>query len=184
MAQMPTLQTARLLLRPFAESDAADVQLLAGDHAIADTTLNIPHPYEDGMAEEWIATHRPRFEAGESLTFAITLSDTGGLVGAIGLDINQRFQTAEVGYWVGKPYWGLGYCTEAARAVLDHAFHVLYLHRVHACHLSRNPASGRVMQKLGMVHEGRSRQHVKRWDAYEDLERYGILRDEWLASSS
>jgi hypothetical protein len=59
MNELPRLGTERLLLRPFALSDAADVLRLAGDRAIADTTLNIPHPYEAGMAEEWIATHAP-----------------------------------------------------------------------------------------------------------------------------
>ena len=69
MKQCPTLHTQRLILRPFEMADARDVQRLAGDHAIADTTLNIPHPYEDGMAEQWIATHQPQFEAGEQANF-------------------------------------------------------------------------------------------------------------------
>jgi RimJ/RimL family protein N-acetyltransferase len=179
VTQRPTLHTGRLLLRPFDQSDAAEVQRLAGDWVIADTTLNIPHPYQDGMAEEWIATHQPKFEAGELVNFAIILRDTGDLIGAMGLVINARFQRAGLGYWIGKPHWGQGYCTEAGRAVVDYAFDELNLNRVHSCHLTRNPASGRVMQKLGMVHEGRARQHVKRWDVYEDLELYGILRCEW-----
>ncbi len=179
MKQRPTLQTERLTLRPFEFSDAADVQRLAGDWAIADTTLNIPHPYQDGMAEEWISTHQPRYEAGELVNFAITLQETGDLIGATGLVISQRFQRAELGYWVGQPYWNQGYCTEAGCAVLEYAFTVLHLHRVHACHLARNIASGRVMQKLGMTCEGLARQHVKRWEAYEDLVLYGILRSEW-----
>lgn len=179
VTQRPTLHTGRLLLRPFDQSDAAEVQRLAGDWVIADTTLNIPHPYQDGMAEEWIATHQPKFEAGKLVNFAIILRDTGDLIGAMGLVINARFQRAGLGYWIGKPHWGQGYCTEAGRAVVDYAFDELNLNRVHSCHLTRNPASGRVMQKLGMVHEGRARQHVKRWDVYEDLELYGILRCEW-----
>lgn len=179
MKHRPTLHTQRLDLRPFRLSDAAEVQRLAGDRAIADTALNIPHPYVDGVAEEWISTHQPRFEAGELVSFAISLRQTGELIGAIGLVVNQRFQRAELGYWIGKPYWNQGYCTEAGRAVLEYAFTVLHLHRVHACHLVRNPSSGRVMQKLGMVQEGVARQHVKRWEVYEDLALYGILKSEW-----
>ena len=106
--EFPRLETARLLLRQFALSDAADVQRLAGDRAIADTTLMIPHPYEDGMAEQWIGTHAPKFEAGEQMTLAITLGESGHLVGAVSLSIDARFDRAELGYWVGKPHWGGG----------------------------------------------------------------------------
>lgn len=174
----PILETERLRLRPFAASDAVDVQRLAGDRAVADTTLNVPHPYEVGAAEQWISTHQPKFEAGELANFAVTRLDSGELVGAIGLRIVQRSDRAELGYWIGKPYWGRGYCTEAGTAVLDYGFNVLGLNRIHASHLSRNPASGRVMQKLGMQHEGTARQHAKKWDRYEDLVLYGLLRDE------
>jgi ribosomal-protein-alanine N-acetyltransferase len=65
--------------------------------------------------------------------------------------------------------------------MLDYAFRDLGLNRVHASHLSRNPASGRVMQKLGMSHEGRLRQHVKKWGIFEDIEKYGILRSEYVS---
>ncbi|MFQ5640761.1 MAG: GNAT family N-acetyltransferase [bacterium] len=179
MKRQPTLKTQRLLLRPFELTDAKDVQRLAGERAIADTTLNIPHPYADGMAEEWISTHQPKFEAGELVNFAIILQKQNELVGAIGLVIVTRFQRAELGYWIGKPFWGKGYCTEAAYAVLDYAFHTLHLNRVHASYLIRNPASGRVMQKLGMKYEGCARQHIKKWDQFEDLELYAVLKEDW-----
>ena len=159
MKQRATLHTQRLILRPFEIADALDVQRLAGDQAIADTTLNIPHPYEDGMAEQWISTRQPQFEAGELANFAIVLRATGELVGAIGLVINRRFDHAELGYWIGRPYWKQGFCTEAGRAVLRYGFTELNLNRIHAYYLSRNPAPGRVMEKLGMTREGLLRQH-------------------------
>lgn len=183
MKERPTIETERILLRPFELSDAKDVQRLAGDRAIADTTLNIPHPYKDGTAEEWISTHQPKFEAGELLNFAIVLRTSSELVGAIGLRIVPRFERAELGYWIGRQYWKNGYCTEAGRAVLQYGFSVLKLNRVHASHFRRNPASGRVMQKMGMTHEGCARQHVKRWDSFEDLELYGILREQWIRNT-
>jgi RimJ/RimL family protein N-acetyltransferase len=179
MKQQATLQTERLILRPFAMADARDVHRLAGDRAIADTTLNVPHPYQDGMAEQWIATHQPEFEAGELANFAVVLRGTGELVGAIGLMIHRRFDRAELGYWIGRPYWKQGYCTEAGRAVLAYGFTELNLNRIHASYLSRNPASGRVMEKLGMTREGVLRQHVKKWDRFEDLELFAILKQEW-----
>ena len=179
MAKRPELITDRLLLRPFTLADAPVAQQLAGDRDIASNTLNIPHPYENGMAEEWISTHQEQFEQGESVIFAITLRNDDGLIGAIGLTINQRYERAELGYWIGKPYWGNGYCTEAAKAVLHYGFTVLGLHRIYATHMSRNPASGRVMEKIGMKYEGCSRQHAKRWDVFEDLKMYAILKSEY-----
>jgi len=175
----PALRTRRLFLRPFELSDGEDLRRLAGDRAIADTTLQIPHPYEVGMAEEWILTQRPRFEAGEQVVFAVVLRESDQLIGAMGLVIEGKFRRAELGYWIGRPYWRNGYCTEAAQAVLEYGFRSLNLNRIHAYHFKRNPASGRVMQKLGMKHEGSAPQHVMKWGVFEDVELYGILRSGW-----
>jgi RimJ/RimL family protein N-acetyltransferase len=177
MPRQPSLKTARLLLRPFRQADADEVQRLAGDRDVADTTLKIPHPYEDGMAEKWIANHRDWFDRGEQAVFAITLSDDGRLLGAVGLRIEREDQRAELGYWIGKPYWGQGFCTEAARATVRFGFQQMGLHRIQACHLARNAASGRVLQKIGMTREGRLRQHTRKWDAFEDIEIYGIVAE-------
>ena len=87
MKERPTLETTRLTLRPFTVSDASDVQRLAGERDIASTTLNIPHPYEEGMAEQWIASHQERYEKGELVNFAITLRADRALIGAIGLQL-------------------------------------------------------------------------------------------------
>jgi RimJ/RimL family protein N-acetyltransferase/predicted N-acetyltransferase YhbS len=175
----PALRTRRLFLRPFELSDGEDLRRLAGDRAIADTTLQIPHPYEVGMAEEWILTQQPRFEAGEQVVFAVVLRESDQLIGAMGLVIEGKFRRAELGYWIGRPYWRNGYCTEAAQAVLEYGFRSLNLNRIHAYHFKRNPASGRVMQKLGMKHEGSAPQHVMKWGLFEDVELYGILRSGW-----
>lgn len=175
---MPILTTPRLVLRPFVVDDAGEVQRLAGEREIAATTLTIPHPYPDGAAEEWIAGHQPAFLRGEQLILAITESDGGRLAGAISLAIKLDHRRAELGYWVGKPYWGRGYCTEAAAAMLRWGFETLALQRIHACHFSGNPASGRVMQKLGMKHEGRFRRHIQKWGEALDVEHYAILREE------
>jgi len=175
----PTLNTRRLVLRPFASADAADVKRLAGDRSVADTTLNIPHPYLDGMAEEWIATHAPGFDAGSLANFAITTLTQGELIGAIGLVIERRFDCAELGYWIANANRNEGYCTEAAKAIVTYGFDALDLNKIYASHLTRNPASGRVMQKLGMTREGLQVQHVKKWDTYEDVVLYGLVREVW-----
>jgi RimJ/RimL family protein N-acetyltransferase len=160
-------------------SDAPRVQLLAGDRDVAKTTQNIAHPYEDGIAEKWIGSHQERFEKDIEVVFAVTIKGRGELVGAIGLTLSLSHESAELGYWVGTPFWGQGYCTEAAHAVLRYAFTDLRLNRVHAHHFSSNPASGRVMQKIGMLHEGHLRQHVKKWGEFLDVEACGILRSEF-----
>ncbi len=179
MKQRPTLQTGRLILRPFTLDDAPEVQRLAGDKAVADTTLNVPYPYEDGVAEEWIGKHQEQFDKGELVNFAITHGRRHYLIGSIGLTINKRFEHAELGYWIAKEYWNNEHCTEAARAVLKYAFGALGLNRIAAHHFVRNPASGRVMQKLGMSYEGCQRQHLKKWDKFEDIVLYGILKNEY-----
>ena len=175
--EFPTLVIDRLIPRPFVLGDAADVQQLAGAIEVASTTLNIPHPYPDGLAEAWIESQQGAHERGEGATCAITLRESGALVGAISLGITAAHERAELGYWIGVPYWNQGYCTEAARAVVRYGFRVLGLRRISAYHFARNPASGRVMQKIGMTHEGTLRQHIKKWGAFEDLICYGLTRD-------
>jgi ribosomal-protein-alanine N-acetyltransferase len=179
MKKQIAIDTSRLQLRFFQMSDAPVVFRLVGDRDIAATTTNIPHPYKEGMAEEWISTHQTKYEEDELINFAITLASTKELIGAIGLMINRDFDRAELGYWVGKPYWGQGYCTEAARAVLHFSFTDLNLNRVYANHYLTNPASGKVMEKIGMKKEGIARQHIKKWGVFHDSVGYGILRSEY-----
>ena len=176
---LPVIDTARLRLRPFQLRDAPAVERLAGDRQVADTTLNIPHPYRPGMAVAWIETHALAFERLELATFAVERLTGQDLVGAISLRIKPAMSRAELGYWIGRPFWNMGFGTEAARATLGFAFHTLGLHRVHATHMLRNPASGRVMQKCGMRREGVLRRHIRKWDVFEDVAVFGILRDEF-----
>lgn len=177
----PTLTSDRLALRPFDEQDAHQVQALAGDRNIADTTLRIPHPYLDGMAEAWIAEHAGQYANGTHAVFAIESKDEQCVVGAISLTLELAFRKAELGYWIGCPWWGRGFATEAAHRIVDFGFRQLKLNRIVARHLVRNPASGKVMQKLGMRHEGTLREDTVKWDRFEDLELYSILRREWPA---
>ncbi|MCG8348774.1 MAG: GNAT family N-acetyltransferase [Chloroflexales bacterium] len=184
MSLQPTLKTQRLILRPFTLDDAPEVQRLAASAEVARTTLNIPHPYEDGMAEAWINTHQPAFEAGTHVTFAITHRTDAVLFGAIGFGFNLTHQHAEMGYWIGMPHWNQGYATEAARMVLTYAFIEYRLHRLYAHHFKHNPASGRVLQKIGMQYEGCLRQHIYRWGEFADVVQYGILRSEWISAQT
>lgn len=172
---LPTLTTGRLVLRPYTLADASEVQRLAGAREIAATTLQMPHPYPDGLAESWIGTHAEAWEARRTLTLAVTLREAGTLIGTVGLALVMEDRRAEMGYWIGVPWWNRGYATEAARAVLDFGFGTLGLHRIMARHLARNPSSGRVMEKLGMTKEGVLRHHVLKWGEFEDLVVYAVL---------
>lgn len=183
MKRYPTLQTERLVLRAFTLKDAPGVQRLVGEWEVARTLLSVPHPYGDSMAEEWISGHRSEFERGESVHFAVVLREQAALCGACGLMINSRDNNAELGYWVGVPHWGLGYATEAAREVVRYGFEELRLHRVYAAHFGSNPASGRVLRKIGMGYEGTRREHHRKWSDYEDRVEYGLLASEWRAAN-
>jgi [ribosomal protein S5]-alanine N-acetyltransferase len=175
---IPTLQTQRLVLRPFTMDDCPMVAELAGDEAIARTTLVIPHPYALSDAEQWIATHVPQHAEGKGVTLAITLRDGGILVGSISLHIDQGNRRAELGYWVGRPYWNRGYASEAARALVEWGFRACPINRIYAYHVAMNPASGRVLQKSGMRFEGVLRQHIVKDGVAHDCPWYGILRSD------
>jgi [ribosomal protein S5]-alanine N-acetyltransferase len=176
------IQTQRLLLRPFTQADAAPLVPAAGAFEVADMTLTIPHPYSIDDARKWIAAMPEGFEKGRNFPMAITIgagSGQGELIGAIGLEVTQPHARAELGYWIAVPRWGKGYATEAARAMLMFAFETLNLQRVTAHHFARNRASGRVLEKIGMKPEGILRQHIKKWNRFEDCVMYGILRDDF-----
>lgn len=179
MEDQPTIRTARLLLRPYVDADAAEVQRLAGDPLVADTTLTIPHPYPDGVAEMWIATHEATWLSGRGAVFAVTRHDDGRLVGTVGLTIRSGQRSTELGYWIGRPYWRLGYATEAAGAVVDFGFTVLSVDLIHAHHFERNPASGRVMQKVGMVEVFFRPGAIAKHGVREDIRGYAITRAQW-----
>jgi [ribosomal protein S5]-alanine N-acetyltransferase len=181
MKQQPTLRTERLILRPFQSSDASAVQQLAGAYEVALNTATVPHPYPDGAAEEWIASQPELFEKDELHNFAMVYGEH--LIGSIGL-IPKGNGIVEIGYWAGVPFWGRGYASEAGRELVRYGFEECGARRIFAGHFGRNPASGRVLQKLGMQYEGTLRQHMYKWGEYLDVVFYGLLRDEWLSSAT
>jgi [ribosomal protein S5]-alanine N-acetyltransferase len=173
------LETLRLKLRPLQMADAPLVSKLAGEKAIASTTRRIPHPYTLEMAENWVASLPELHAKGELLNYAIVLQSTGEFIGSIGLILNATDHHGELGYWIGSPYWNRGYATEAALKMVDYAFEGMQLHRIFALHMTRNPASGRVMQKIGMKKEGTLKEHRYKWGKYEDLAMYGMTEKDY-----
>jgi [ribosomal protein S5]-alanine N-acetyltransferase len=179
----PVIETPRLTLRLLQKEDAPALQRLVSSYEIALNTLSIPHPYPESAAEEWIAMSEKGFDEGRMVNLAIIIRESGEFAGSIGLVIKPEHDKAEIGYWIGVPFWNRGYATEAAKAIIDYGFAELKLNRIDAGHFDRNPSSGRVMQKLGMQYEGRLRQSIKKWDEYLDVEYYAILRSEWAAQT-
>jgi RimJ/RimL family protein N-acetyltransferase len=173
------LTTERLMLRRWRPGDMPAMLPLIGAREVAATTLRIPHPYTPDDAEKFMQYCDGVWEKGDGARFAVLLRDGERLIGGVGLVVNREHQHGELGYWIGVPFWGIGYCTEAVRALLKHGFRDLNLNRIYATHFANNPASGRVMQKLGMKHEGIMRQHICKWGDFLDVETYGILRKDW-----
>ena len=184
--QQPALRTRRLILRAPESRDAAPMQTLAADRRVAEMTLNIPHPYPDGAAEAWLQQRWQGLHDGTAATFALAVPEENAadpvaadtFIGAVGLAINARHSRAEIGYWVGVPYWNRGYVTEACVAVIEWAFQSLKLVRIEARHYPANAASGRVMQKLGMQFEGVQRSYTQRDGIFRDSVIYALINSD------
>jgi ribosomal-protein-alanine N-acetyltransferase len=176
----PTIETVRLNLRPLVLDDAPTVARLAGRREIADTTISIPHPYSEQHARDWISRNNEGQVPAKEVVFAVVTKTDMQLVGAVGLrDIDQEHGQAEMGFWISVDWWGRGYATEAAQTLLRFGFETLKLNRIYAHHMLRNPASGRVLEKIGMRREGVLRERVRKWDVFEDVAILSIIRKEW-----
>ena len=186
----PVIETERLRLAPLAPADAPEVQALASAFEISDMTLSIPHPYPDGAALSWIESIQSSWAGGHGGSWSIRLrgdgpnggGEGGRLVGVIHAELQPNNGSAELGYWIGVPFWGRGYMTEAVRAIIEMAFSALELNRVSAHFFVRNAASGRVLTKAGMRTEGTLRQVIRKNGRYEDVTVCGILRSDWEAT--
>ena len=143
------IRTPRLILRALGEHDLADVAELAGDWDVASMTARIPYPYTLQDARQWLHG----LEDGEFVR-AITAASDGRLLGITGYLPSHDGTAAEIGYWIGKPYWGNGYATEAARSLVNYCFDRADFTTLTCCHFTDNPASARVIEKLGFTDDG------------------------------
>jgi RimJ/RimL family protein N-acetyltransferase len=147
----PVLATERLTLRGPVAADAADLTRLADNIKVAAMMTGMPHPYTRGDAETFISRVAEPGRTG--CTYAVTSKQTNSVLGCAGLtfDKDNRLQ---LGFWLGEPHWGQGYATEAAHALVDHAFDGCGVARLHTrCRLS-NSASRRVIEKCGFQFTG------------------------------
>lgn len=156
------LTTPRLTLRPPRRADAPRLAALAGDYDVARMTTRMPHPYHLSDAERFLA-HCETRDPGRDQVLAITTSEDG-LIGMIGVHSQQTPPPSgratipalgpEIGYWLGKPWWGRGLATEAAQAVLGLARRGAGRKVLVSGHFADNPASGGVLTKAGFLYTG------------------------------
>jgi ribosomal-protein-alanine N-acetyltransferase len=181
---MPSrLTTKRLLLDEVTIADIDSVTVLASDRDVARGTLGIPHPYSRDEAESWIRKIPLDEQSGASITWAIRMPEKMNLIGCVTLFFMPRHKRAEIGFWLGRPYWGAGFATEAVRSVLDFGFSNLDLRRVDGSHFEWNAASSRVLLKTGFLLEGMRRQFLRRFELFEDLMVYGLLAESFNFNS-
>ena len=178
-AHLPTLTTERLILRPLQLKDAADMFAYASDPQVAEHVLWRAHgSIRDTQA--FIRFVLAQYRRGEPSTFGVWHKGDRRLIGTMGYTAwSETDRMAEVGYSFSRAYWGQGLAAEALEALLQFSFDVLYLHRVEGQHTPQNPASGRVMEKVGMRREGHMRGRVWNKGVFVDTVMYGILRSDW-----
>ncbi len=180
-----TLTTQRLILRPTDDSDLDDFIRVGSILAVARNTGTFPHPFTREFAIERLAKHRKSLEEGTGVCFAIRLKDSGRGIGTTGFfGYCREHGHAEVGYVIDPDHWGKGYATESLRAVARHAFEDWGLRRLTAGYFTDNPASGRVLEKVGFRHEGVRRKHLLRFGEYRDDALMGLLREEYQPCDS
>jgi RimJ/RimL family protein N-acetyltransferase len=174
----PVLETERLFLRAPKLDDAKVIARLANNRKIAEMTTLIPHPYGIDDARAWIGSLS---EEGQGWTFAVTAKSEGGaLIGACGYG-RRHDDEPEIGYWIGEPYWGRGYATEAVRAVIDHLFSVTDLDALDAGCRVTNLASRRVIEKCGFQWTGAALMRVRALGASVPADRFRLERRIWAS---
>jgi [ribosomal protein S5]-alanine N-acetyltransferase len=178
------IQTERLTLRALLPADRAPIQAAAGRREIADTMISIPHPFSSGDAERYCRARIAQSRRGRALAFGLWSRADQTFCGLLELRaIDREHALAELSFWLAVDCWGQGYMGEAITAVLRLAFQDLGLNRVYAYHMTRNPASGRLLARLGFHAEGLLRQRVRKWGVFEDVILQALLRQDWLGTT-
>ena len=179
--RLPRLETPRLVIRRMTMADAGDIYEYGRDpevsrHVLWDAYQSL------GEAKAYVKYVQRQYRLNEPASWGIELKATGRLIGTIGfMWWNQEYRSAEVGYSLSREYWNQGLMTEALRAVVRFGFEEMNLNRIEAQHETANPASGRVMEKVGMRKEGVLRQRLRNKGKFVDVALYAVLRGDWRA---
>ena len=182
--KLPEIITERLLLNRPVENDLDDFLFqINSSEDYSKNLFNIPFPFAAANSKKWLEHCNLGIESGESLRFAIREKEGRKLIGIIGLHLNKEHQKAELGYWLGKSFWGKGYLTEGLVPILQFGFTSLNLNKIYATHFLSNPGSGKVMQKVGMKLEGLQKQEYLQNREFLDVNRYSILKEDFTFSN-
>ncbi len=148
-------ETQRLYFRRFTYKDTGRLAYLFNDLDVTKYFSSLPFPYKESHAKEWISHQNENFKKDLVYDFAIVDKSDDRIIGSISMFNIPKHKKTSIGYMIGKDYWGKGYATEALKAVIEYAFSEKGYHKVSAQHIEDNAASGRVMQKAGMIFEGK-----------------------------
>ena len=178
------LETAQLWLRWPRSADAVALSKLAGEREVAEMTASIPHPYSEQDAARWIFSARAGNALGSSLALVIARrGKPTEAIGAVGLH-QTRPGVALLGYWIGRPFQGRGYVTEAVEAMIDTAFRLADVTEIHAQARVGNESSRRVLEKCGFSSEGRGQIDLPARGGVVLCERFRLTREFWVAGKA
>jgi RimJ/RimL family protein N-acetyltransferase len=176
------IDTDRLQLRSPRSEDAQEIARLLGNWNVAHWLVRVPYPYRAEHAKAWIQRSAEERAAGTGWPFLITSPDGRALMGSMDLSIEADRTTASLGYWLGEAFWGYGYASEAAQAILGFAFEVLRLRQVTANALPDNVRSISVLRKAGLAYMGdRPEDTVERGRV--DTAFFALDRADWLSGA-
>ena len=172
------IDTDRLLLRAPIAADAEPIAALMENWNVASWLVRVPFPYRIEHAAAWVERSIQERAAGVGWPYLIVRRDNNVLMGCMDISIESDARIGTLGYWLGEPFWGSGYATEAAKAVIGFAFDILKLSEVNASALPDNERSMRVLKKAGMTHVGREVEDtVERGRV--DVEAFALQRKFW-----
>ncbi|OAT83574.1 acetyltransferase [Bacillus sp. MKU004] len=182
----PSIETERLLLQKFTLTDTlAAFDNWLSDERVSDNRVSAAHQ-SVSETKERVNRILSDYESEEFCYWAIKLKESGELIGEIDLyDMEEATGNCEVSYSLGYRWWNKGYGTEALRAVVEFGFTKMKLHKISAAHNTDNPASGRIMNKAGMMQEGTIRDMIRNSkNQYKDCAFYGILQEDYFSGNN
>lgn len=177
--EWPELETARLRLRRPRAADAPSVFAYCNDREVARNAEEIPWPYTEADAADWVRSVGEDFDAGRGIGWIVEFRAGGGVIGDVCVKVDEAHLRAEVGYVLGRPHWGQGYATEAVGDVVRYCFDALRVRKVFAVAFADNAASRRVLEKCGMRLEVLMRGHCLSGGEPRDDAVFGLLRSEY-----
>jgi [ribosomal protein S5]-alanine N-acetyltransferase len=172
---------AKFELRPLVADDAQRISALAGDRAISDNMLSLPHPFPLPEVRRFVESCQHDERIGRGVHRAMV--DANELVGVVAVrDIDSANRTAELSFWVGKPFWGRGVATRGATQMIRIAFEYHAINRLAAHAFVGDAASERVLQTVGFQHEGIERERILKYGKFMDVSLCALLRSQWSDS--